>query len=768
MATLRLGLRRRVPVVLQSEAAECGLACLAMIAAFHGDEAGPSALRRRFGFSLTGATLRDLVAVADRLGLASRAVRVDLDELALLKLPCVLHFDMNHFVVLTAVGRNGIVIHDPAEGVRRLTFAEASRHVTGVALELTPTGGFRTAAAPPRVKMSALIGRMVGLKRALLMLLLLAGALEVFALLSPLFLGLVVDQAIVSADIDLITTLALAFGLLLLLRVAVDGLRGWLLIGLGAKVSVQSRANLFSHLAGLPAAWFEARHTADVMSRFDSQEKILDTITTDLVIAVLDGLMCIVTIAVMAALAPGLALVVAVGTALYALLRIVSYAPLRQASAEAIVWNARQDSHFLETLRGIKTVKLFNAERERRAHWLNLLVESVNRELVTERLELLFRIANALVLGLLALVVIVVGARSVVAGTFSVGLLIAFIAYKDLFVSRVSALIDTAVELRMLGLHAERLADIALSEPEETGGRQGPSAPATPPKRVAVEVRDLAFRYGANDPFVLDGVSFAIAPGESVAIAGPSGCGKTTLLKLLAGLLTPTRGAILIDGVPVERTGLAAYRSILGVVMQDDHLFAGSIGDNIAFFAADADDARIEDAAEAAAVAQDVEAMPMGYGTLIGDMGTALSGGQKQRVLLARALYRRPALLLLDEATSHLDLERERAVNTALARIEATRVVIAHRPETIHASARVITLENGRVARDDRRPCGAADRHPGEDRGGPGDRGADAGGERNGDMGRDRADRPPLGPQRDHAPADGCAAAPAGPHEPLF
>ncbi|MFM9857165.1 peptidase domain-containing ABC transporter [Pseudoxanthobacter sp. M-2] len=691
---LQFGWGRRLPVILQAEAAECGLACLAMIAGYHGHHADPGALRRRHGFSLKGATLKDVITVADRLGLASRPLRLDLHELAMLQTPCVLHWDLNHFVVLKSVGRSGVTIHDPAEGLRRLSLADVSRHFTGVALELTPTGGFEAAEAPPRVRIRALLGRVIGMRRALGHLLLLAFALEVMALLAPMFLALTVDQAIVSADRDLLLTLAVAFGLLLMLRTGVGFLRDWMLMTLGASIKVQSRKNLFTHLVALPARYFETRHVADVMSRFESQDTILQALTTDLVVALLDGLMCVVTVAVMFVLAPALATLALAGAVLYGLLRWAFYAPLRQASFEAIVWAARRDSHFLETVRGMKTVKLFNGQRDRRAHWLNLLVETTNRQLATQRLKLLFKTANALLLGTLGILVVYLAARMVLDNVFSVGLLVAFLAYMDMFLRRASGLIDTVVDLRMLGLHAERLADIALTAPEPVSDPVLREGKATP---IGIEAREVSFRYGPNEPFVLENVSFTIEAGASVAIAGPSGCGKTTLLKLLCGLLEPTSGQILVDGVSLARIGPEAWRARIGVVMQDDVLFAGSIADNIAFFAADADADKVEDSARRAAVHDDIAAMPMGYGTLIGDMGTSLSGGQKQRVLLARALYRRPGLLLLDEATSHLDVAREQTVNETLSGLAITRIVVAHRPDTIRASARVIHLDRGRI-----------------------------------------------------------------------
>jgi ATP-binding cassette subfamily B protein RaxB len=443
-------------------------------------------------------------------------------------------------------------------------------------------------------------------------------------------------------------------------------------------------------LIHLPTSYFEARHIGDVMSRFGSQETILQAITSELVEAILDGTMAGITLLIMFVFAPDLACVVLFGAVLYGGLRWVSYRPLRHATSEAIVWGARRDSHFLETLRGMRTVKLFNGQDDRKVHWLNLLVETINRQLTADKLRLLFRTASQLLFGLLGIAVIWLGARRVLDGSFSAGLLIAFLAYKDQFLERIGELINKAVDLTMLRLHAERLADIALTEPETRQSGHYPVDTEYLPARI--EVRNLGFRYSEHEPWIFENVSFRIEAGESVAIVGPSGGGKTTLLKVMAGLLQPSKGEILINGEPIKRIGLEAYRNMLGVVLQDDQLFAGSISENISFFSDAPDQGRIEACAILASVHDDIAAMPMGFGTLIGDMGTVLSGGQKQRVLIARALYRRPGILLLDEATSHLDVKREREVNEALRYVRATRVVIAHRPETIRAADRVIPI----------------------------------------------------------------------------
>ncbi|HET7547476.1 MAG TPA: ATP-binding cassette domain-containing protein, partial [Usitatibacter sp.] len=266
-----------------------------------------------------------------------------------------------------------------------------------------------------------------------------------------------------------------------------------------------------------------------------------------------------------------------------------------------------------------------------------------------------------------------------------------------------AGLVDKLIELRMLGLQGERLADIVLAAPEP----ESPSA-AVDDIEASLEVRGVSFRYSDMEPLVLLNCSFAVAAGESVAIVGASGGGKTTLLKVMLGLLAPTDGKVLAGGIDIRKLGIDRYRKLVGTVMQDDQLFAGSIADNISFFDPGADPAAIERFARMAAVHDDIAAMPMGYNTLIGDMGAALSGGQKQRILLARALYKQPKVLFLDEATSALDVQKERAVNEAVRGLKLTRILIAHRPETIASAERVIVLAGGRVAQDLRRVPGEA------------------------------------------------------------
>ena len=694
---LHLGLGgHRLPMILQTEAAECGLACMAMIAAHHGLHSDLPTLRQRFSLSLKGATMADMVRLAGHLQLNARALRAEMEHLPELALPCVLHWDLNHFVVLKSVSRGVAVIHDPARGVRRLPLAQVSRHFTGVALELTPQADFKPHTERRNVTLRQLLGRVTGLKRSLLQIFVLALGLEAFTLLAPFYLQWVVDNVLVSADRDLLVTLAIGFGLLVLVQVGTGAIRSWAVLHLSATLNLQWLANVFSHLMRLPVAWFEKRHTGDVMSRFGAVQKIQQTLTTSFIEAVLDGLLVVVTLVMMLVYSGTLTAIALGSVAAYAVLRWAFFRPLRDATEESIIFEAKRASHFLESLRGVQSIKLFNRQEDRQARFMNLVVDAMNATIATRKLDLLFSVLHKLVFGLERIAMVWVGALLVMDRSFSVGMLFAFIAYKEQFAQRVSALIDKIVEVKMLKLQGERLADIVLTPPEPMAdfGTREPQQP------VNLELRNVSFAYSDSEPEVLRALSLTIEPGESVAIVGPSGCGKTTLLKLMLGVHAPQSGEIRVGGVPLHQLGLRGWRDMIGTVMQDDQLFAGSIADNISFFDAQADADWVQQCARIAAVFDEVQAMPMGFHTLIGDMGTSISGGQKQRILLARALYKRPKILFLDEATSALDVDREREVNLAIRGLELTRIIVAHRPETIASASRVIVLHDGKVAQD--------------------------------------------------------------------
>jgi ATP-binding cassette, subfamily B, bacterial CvaB/MchF/RaxB len=676
-----------------------------MISSAYGLQIDLRELRRKFPISSRGANLKDLVSYAAQLNLGGRAVRLEIEEMSSLKVPCILHWDMQHFVVLKKVNASGVTILDPSVGEVKLTYKQLAKHFTGVALELLPTAEFEAEDLKQKISFKSLTGRIFGLKTALFQIFFLAILLQGLALTGPLLNQFIVDDAIATGDTDLMTVVIIGFVLLLVVQTLISIARSWMVIVLGQSVSLQWASNVFSHLVKLPASYFERRHLGDLVSRFGSVSAIQRTLTTSIVEAILDGIMGIAALGMMLMYSLKLAAITVSAVTIYALLRWASYQPFRQAAAERLTLSARENSNFLETLRAIIPLKLYGKSEDRRVRWQNLLVEVQNRDVKTAQMNLGFATANSFIFGIENLLIFWFGANMVMQTSmsggklsattlpFSIGMLFAYMAYKGQFTGRVSALINYIVDLKMLNLHAERLGDIVLTAPEVDDVPFNDLLHLTP----EIELRNVSFRYGEGEQWILKNANLVIKAGTSSALVGPSGCGKTTLLKVVLGILQPQEGLVLYGGVPVKSLGIGNYRRILGTVMQEDTLLAGSIAENISFFEVDVDQERVMEAAKLASIHDEVSKMPMSYHTLTGDMGSTLSGGQKQRILLARALYKRPQLLALDEATSHLDITNERLVSTSLKSMNVTRFIIAHRPETIASVERVIQLKDGEV-----------------------------------------------------------------------
>lgn len=678
--------RARMPVILQTEAAECGLACLAMVASCFGHRLDIDTLRRRHPVSMKGVTLRSLIDIARHLKLACRPLRIELGHLAKLRLPAILHWDLNHFVVLRAANRRELVVHDPASGERRLSYDEASKHLSGIAVETWPLENFAAKDERIRLPLSAFFGRVRGTAHALAQIFALSLVLELCLIAAPFYLQLAMDQVIASGDVDLLLMLAVGFALVTAISVAAKALRSLTTISLQNTLHFAMGSRLFHHLVRLPLAYFERRHIGDILSRFISLEPIRNILAEGLITAAIDGLMGIATLTVIFFYSPLLGGVVTLAFLLYLAVRLALYRQFRERSQTAIRTKAQENSILIETLRAIQSLKIFNRESERESQWLNRYAGVINASVRIGRTKVLFTTLNEVIFGLENIVTVYLAVRMALGGQLSVGMIFAILAYKQAFMTKAVSLVETTLDYRILELHVERLSDIALTTPEPGHDR--------PPGYVRpilgrIELRNVWFRYAETEPFVLEDVSLTVEPGQMVTIIGPSGGGKTTLVKIMLGLLEPTSGEVLIDGIPLSTIGPQAYREQVGAVMQEDQLLSGSIADNICFFDPGYDQARMVECARLAGVHDEIMAMPMTYNSLIGDMGSSLSGGQKQRLLLARALYREPKLLFLDEGTAHLDIEKEAEVHRNLRNLRTTRINVAHRPAMSSAADRI-------------------------------------------------------------------------------
>lgn len=686
---LDLRWQRRVPVIHQTETAECGLACLAMICGHFNKNIDLIYLRRKFNLSARGATLAGINGIAEQLGMATRALSLELDELRVLKTPCILHWDFSHFVVLVSVKRNRYVLHDPARGIRYISREEMSRYFTGVALEVWPGSEFQSETLQTRISLRSLINSIYGIKRTLAKIFCLSVVIEAINLLMPVGTQLVMDHAIPAGDRGLLTLISAALMFFILLKAATSTLRAWSSLVMSTLINVQWQSGLFDHLLRLPLAFFERRKLGDIQSRFDSLDTLRATFTTSVIGFIMDSIM-VVGVCVMMLLYGGyLTWIVLCFTTIYIFIRLVTYGNYRQISEECLVREARAASYFMETLYGIATVKIQGMVGIRGAHWLNMKIDAINSGIKLTRMDLLFGGINTFVTACDQIVILWLGAGLVIDNQMTIGMFVAFSSFRGQFSERVASLTSFLLQLRIMSLHNERIADIALHEKEEKKPEIEIVADMGP---ISLETNGLSYRYDSQSAPIFSALSLSVAPGESVAITGASGAGKTTLMKVLCGLFEPDSGRVLINGIDIRQIGINNYHRMIACVMQDDRLFSGSIRENICGFAEEMDEEWMVECARASHIHDVIMNMPMGYETLIGELGEGLSGGQKQRIFIARALYRKPGILFMDEATSALDSESEHFVNVAIKNMNITRVIIAHRETTLRTVDRVISI----------------------------------------------------------------------------
>ncbi|EPG9456997.1 peptidase domain-containing ABC transporter, partial [Acinetobacter baumannii] len=529
--------------------------------------------------------------------------------------------------------------------------------------------------------------------------LILAVVLEILGLVSPLYMQFVLDNVIPEGDRQLLLTLTIAFFMLMIFNIIITTTQTLIGMFVSTTLNVQWKSNVLNHLVNIPNEYFFKRHLGDIISRFNSIDPIQSTLTSTFIITLLNACLAIFTLCLMFYFSAQLALITLIAMVLYLLLKIITYLPLRSLAEKGIILGASQNSYLMETIRGIRAIKQYNKQDERSNNWLSLFVNQTNNSLSSQKLSVIISIINKFIFGVENLLIIWFGANLVIDKTFTIGFLTAFIAYKTQFSTRFSSLIDSYFQIKMLSLHGERLSDIVLTDQEDvTAFELTPNVKQEIKGQIKAE--NISFKYGDFEAEIIQGLNLTIEAGQSIALTGPSGCGKTTFLNLLNASLKPTSGEIFLDNIPFSQLGTKNLRSLIACVDQNDTLFAGNIIENISFFDSNVKLEWVERCAEMAGIHNEIIKMPMGYWSLVGDMGSSLSGGQKQRILIARALYQKPKILFMDEATSHLDIRKEKEINQMISDLKITRVIIAHRKETIMSADRVISLKEGKICFD--------------------------------------------------------------------
>jgi ATP-binding cassette subfamily B protein RaxB len=680
-------LKNTLPIILQTERAECGLACLAMVLSYFNYHTSLVELRKQHHISSNGLNLDNLVEISHDLHLSTRPLRLEVSMLKDLQMPCILHWNMNHFVVLKEVRQKYIVVHDPANGLRKVPMEEVNKKFTGVALEVYPDAQFRKKESKPKFSLTHLWTDIVGVKRNFAKIVVLSALAQVFVLVAPYYIQTVIDRVLPTNDENLLLILALGFVMILIFQQLTHLVRTYIILYVSTTFAVQVASNLFRHLTKLPLTFFEKRDVGDVVTRFESLNKIKEFLTTSFVEALVDGVMTITVIAILFYYDSNLTFIILGFVTLYTVFRIVAFKRFRALNETEITTRAHERSNFIETVQNIQTIMIFDAQPKRVSQWNNLYVDNVNSGLSIQKTRMWYQVVNASIFGIENILVIYFLAMAILEGSMSVGMLTAYIAYKQMFTRNYATFLDNLMEFKMLGLHLERVAEVSLTEIVTDKPINSNDV-----FNGHLRLENICYRYDDFSEDVLNNINLTVKPGEHIAITGPSGVGKSTLVKIMLGLHEPTGGKITIDGRDINEFGKRNFRKGVAAVMQDDQLYIGSILDNISFFTPEPDIEFAKECAKMAQIHDNIMCKPMAYNSLIGAMGSSLSGGEKQRVILARALYKRPKLILMDEASSNLDIKTEMAINQAIAALDITRIIIAHRPQTIRSATKVYRL----------------------------------------------------------------------------
>jgi ATP-binding cassette, subfamily B, bacterial len=628
---------------------------------------------------------------AEQLGLRGRGLRVEVSDLRHVPRASILHWDMNHFVVLDRVKRGAVEIVDPAYGRRTIPNDRFSKHFTGVVLAFEPGETF-VSTPPGRSKVWRYLAHLFNQPALILRVLITTIALRVFALALPVLTAMVVDRVVPRGDYDLLVVVGGGIAAVLGFQILAALIRAHLLIELRTKLDTRMTFGFVSHLLSLPYAFFNRRSAGDLLLRVSSNTQIRDLLTSSLLSTLLDGTLAIGYLAMLVLLSPVLAAVTAGAGALQVIVLLLARHRYAALTAHDLESQARAHSYLVQMLVGIETLKLAGAEDRALEQWANLYVDELNVSLSRSRLSAVLDSINSFLQTAAPLILLGTGAVLVLDGQLGLGTMLATTALATGFLTPLASLVQSTLQLQMLGSYVERIDDVLATEPEQR--RAGTVAP--PRLSGAIDLHHVSFRYGPNDPMVVRDVTLRIEPGSTVAIVGRSGSGKSTLAALLLGLHRPSEGRIIYDGYDLSELDHKLLRQQLGMVPQAPFIFSGSIRQNIALTDPSLPFDRVVGAAKRAHIDTDIRAMAMGYETIVSDGGATLSGGQRQRLALARALVHDPAVLVLDEATSSLDATSERAVMESLRDLRATRIIIAHRLSTIVRADLIVVLQDGR------------------------------------------------------------------------
>lgn len=686
---------KRYPFFAQQSATDCGVACLAMISRYWGKQFSINRLRDIANVDRDGTSLRGLSGAAESVGFSTRPVKASLNQFAKQSLPAIAHWDGKHYVVVYEIAKKHVIIGDPAIGQKTLTHQAFVKSWTGYVLLLQPTARFKDTKEDKTSFWEFF--ELLKPHRVVLAEVLFASILiQIFGLVTPLFTQLILDRVVVQRSELTLTAVGLGLLIFSLFRVAMMGLRQYLLDHTANRIDLALIVGFIRHTLRLPLSFFESRYVGDIISRVQENRKIQRFLSGEALSILLDLLTVFIYLGLMFWYSWQMALLSLAIVPPFFILALISTPFLQRISREIFGDLNSESSYLIEALTGVRTIKSVAVEQTVRWHWEELLSKAIRTtfsgQVINNSLQIFSNAIEAVVTtGLLWY-----GAYLVIQNQLTIGQLVAFNMLLGHIIRPFQRLTVLWNELQEVIVSVERINDVLGADPEENL-EQKPRQ-ALPMLLGDIRFDRLTFRYHPDsDINILENLSFRIKPGQIAAVIGRSGSGKTTLSKLVLGLYPPTEGRILIDGQDLMSLSLQSLRQQVGVVDQDTFLFGSTIRENISLGHPEAGLEAVMEAANMAGADEFIKRLPMGYETQIGEGGGLLSGGQRQRIAIARALLGNPRLLILDEATSHLDTESERIIQTNLTKIlrGRTSIIIAHRLSTIRNADVILVLDRG-------------------------------------------------------------------------
>ena len=688
---------RRFPTVWGIDEADCGAACLAAVCRFFGRAVPLPTVRDAVAMALDGTSLAGLASGAERLGLAGRPLKASPSRLGTLPLPAICHWRGDHWMVLYDTDERAVRVMDPVAGPRRIPRAEWDEQWSGFTCLVAPTPALAEAEEGPS-PWRWLLPFFRPHRRPFAAAVILGLGAAGLEMLIPLAAGRIVDGAIAQGDRAELHLLALGMLGVLLAAVTAGLVQRWLLARVAVRFDAATLDHITERLLALPASYFASRRTGDIERRVAGMRQIRVYLVQQGVVGLTSATQVAVAVAIMALLSPLLAAVYVATVPFYVMAMAYSRRRLRPVLASLEESFGAYHSRQIDAIRGIDTVKARGAEHALQGLMRRQFDALAGRVYRSDLAFMRYDAAVQLITFLTLALVLWAGGLFVLDGELSIGELVAFNGLVVLANGPVASLLRLWDDVQYASVLLGRLDDVLSQEPEQ--GRDHSRLRPVPALGGSVSIQHLTVRTGGPLPVtILDDVSIEAEPGETIALVGRSGAGKTTLVRCLAGLQPATSGRILYDGVDLDALDHRELRRRMGFVLQDDHLFDGTLTANIVLGDEEVDMERVRWAARVANAAEFIERLPLGYATRIGETGMRLSGGQAQRVAIARAVYRRPSVLILDEATSSLDAEAERAVRQGIDELLAGRTafVIAHRLSTVRDADRIVVLDRGRI-----------------------------------------------------------------------